>query len=134
MLALPLGPSNSYSFSTASHGIRRRSAASASRARVNSFSFTSSCWRAASHFCGDTILGRLICFASISGFISFSFILASFDFVCSFFFIKLVHRERSCSATRRRADRDQHHVCHTHGTHYPLPFLPACLFVFSKYA
>jgi len=34
-------------FSTASHGIRRRSAASASRARVSSFSFTSSCWCAA---------------------------------------------------------------------------------------
>src|SRR5438552_3642008 len=57
MLALPLGPSNAYSFSTASHGIRRRSAASASRARVNSFSLTSSCWRAASHSCGDTIGG-----------------------------------------------------------------------------
>src|SRR4030095_16560114 len=37
-----------------SHGIRRRSAASASRARVNSFSFTRSCWRAASHSFGDT--------------------------------------------------------------------------------
>src|SRR6266702_8532274 len=59
-LALPLGPSNAYSFSTASHGIRRRSAASASRARVSSFSFTSSCWRAASHSCGDTIGGVFI--------------------------------------------------------------------------
>src|ERR671919_1014552 len=48
-LALPSGPSKSYSFSTASHGIRRRWAASASRARVNSFSFTRSCSRAASH-------------------------------------------------------------------------------------
>src|SRR6266566_4617503 len=44
-LALPLGPSNSYSFSTASHGIRRRSAAIASRARVTAFSFTRSCRR-----------------------------------------------------------------------------------------
>src|SRR5262249_53060857 len=56
-LALPLGPSNSYGFSTASHGIRRRSAASASRARVSSFSFTSSFFRAASHSFGDTTFG-----------------------------------------------------------------------------
>ena len=49
-----------YSFCTASHGIRRRSAASASRARVSSFSFTSSRWRAASHSCGVTIDGVFI--------------------------------------------------------------------------
>src|SRR5206468_1486858 len=55
--ALPLGPSNEYFLSTATHGIRRRSAASASRARVSSFSFTRSCWRAASHCCGETIGG-----------------------------------------------------------------------------
>src|SRR5215510_12671868 len=65
-LALPLGPSNSYFFSTASHGIRRRLAASASRARVNSFSFTSSCWRAASHSCGETIGGVFIVMSSFS--------------------------------------------------------------------
>ena len=47
------------SFSTASHGIRRRSAAIASRARVSSFSFTSSRWRAASHSAGVTIGGCL---------------------------------------------------------------------------
>src|SRR6476659_10737668 len=56
-LALPLGPSNSYSFSTASHGIRRRSAASASRARVNSFSFTRSFCRSVSHSCAETTFG-----------------------------------------------------------------------------
>src|SRR4029077_18736329 len=56
-LAFPFGPSNSYSFFTASHGIRRRSAASASRARVNSFSLARSCWRAASHSFGDTTFG-----------------------------------------------------------------------------
>src|SRR5215813_1595874 len=59
-LALPLGPSNSYGFSTASHGIRRRSAASASRARVNSFSFTRSAWRAASHSFSETTFGLFI--------------------------------------------------------------------------
>src|SRR5215510_8611215 len=59
-LALPLGPSNSYFFSTASHGIRRRSAASASRERVRAFSFTRRRWRAASHSCGDTIGGVFI--------------------------------------------------------------------------
>src|SRR6266851_5910020 len=59
-LALPLGPSNSYFFSTASHGIHRRSAASASRERVKAFSLTRSCWRAASHSCADTIGGVFI--------------------------------------------------------------------------
>src|SRR5262249_12785093 len=52
---LPWDPSNSYFFSTAIQGIRRRSAASASRERVKAFSFTRSCWRAASHSCDDTI-------------------------------------------------------------------------------
>src|SRR6202034_922088 len=59
-LTLPLGPSNSYFFSTAIHGIRRRSAASASRERVKAFSFTRSCCRAASHSCSDTIGGVFI--------------------------------------------------------------------------
>src|SRR5215469_8561326 len=59
-LTLPRGPSNSYAFSTAIHGIRRRSAASASRARISAFSFTSICWRAASQSCGDTTGGVLI--------------------------------------------------------------------------
>src|SRR5712691_11766604 len=60
MLTLLLGPSNSYFLSTACHGIRRRSAASASRERVKAFSFTRSCWRAASHSCCDTIGGVFI--------------------------------------------------------------------------
>src|SRR5262249_8041785 len=59
-LTLPWGPSNSYAFSTAIHGIRRRSAARASRARIRVFSFTSICWRAASQASGDTIGGVFI--------------------------------------------------------------------------
>src|SRR5215469_13399591 len=56
-LTLPVGPSNSYAFSTAIHGIRRRSAASASRARVRAFSFSSICSRADSHASRATIGG-----------------------------------------------------------------------------
>src|SRR6266487_2686024 len=56
----PSGPSKRYSFSTAIHGIRRRLAASASRARVSFFSSTSNSLRAASHSCGDTIGGVFI--------------------------------------------------------------------------
>ena len=41
-------------------GIRRRSAASASPARVNSFSLTSSSSRADCHSCGETIGGIFI--------------------------------------------------------------------------
>jgi hypothetical protein len=59
-LAVPSGPSNVYSLSMATHGIRRRAAASASRARVTSFSFTSRCCRAASHSAADTIGGVFI--------------------------------------------------------------------------
>src|SRR6266478_7903617 len=40
--------------------MRRRSAASASRERVKAFSFTRSCWCAASHSCCDTIGGVFI--------------------------------------------------------------------------
>src|SRR5262245_56488567 len=80
-LTLPLGPSNSYFFSTAIHGIRRRSAARASRARVNSLSFTSSCWHAVSHSCSDTIGGVFIatcpfgCSLSLSLLVAISFLL-----------------------------------------------------------
>src|SRR5262245_47314857 len=82
-LTLPLGPSNSYFFSTAIHGIRRRSAASASRERVKAFSFTRSCCRAASHSCSDTIGGVLIaicpfgCSFSLALLVPMSFLLWS---------------------------------------------------------
>ena len=68
-LTRPLGPSKAYSFSTGSHGIRRRCAASASRARVTSFSCTSSRSRAVSHSCGVTIGGVSIV---VSAFLSCS--------------------------------------------------------------
>src|SRR6266702_1062396 len=64
-LALPLGPSNSYCFSTASHGIRRRSAANASRSRVSLFSLASRFVRAASHSSRDTICGFSIMLVDI---------------------------------------------------------------------
>src|SRR6185369_13014481 len=72
---LPLGPSNIYLFSTATHGIRRRSAANASRAWVNSFSFTRSCWRAVSHSWADTIGGVFFGRFSFSWFMSLSLFL-----------------------------------------------------------
>src|SRR5262249_44635728 len=73
--------SNSYFLSTAIHGIRRRSAASASRERVKAFSFTRSCWCAASHSCCDTIGGVFIarcpfgCSLSLSLLVAISFLL-----------------------------------------------------------
>src|SRR5919106_1462424 len=71
-LTWPSGPSNAYSFSTAIHGIRRRSAASASRARVSSFSFTSSSSRAACHSWGETIVGVFMVssFVAVAGLVS----------------------------------------------------------------
>src|SRR6266508_2176078 len=114
-LALPLGPSNSYFFSTASHGIRRRSAASVSRAWVSSFSFTSSCWRAASHSFGDTILGGFICVFFFS--ISLVFILIV---LCLYLFaapVKLAKHERRRSSAGRRADGHESNISDACGTH-----------------
>src|SRR5215210_2445944 len=59
-LTRPAGASNQYSLSTSIHGIRRRSAASASRARVSSFSLTRSASRALRQSCGETIGGVFI--------------------------------------------------------------------------
>src|SRR6516225_1717122 len=75
-LTLPLGPSNSYFFSTATHGIRRRSAASASRERVKAFSFTRSCWRAGSHSCCGTIGGLFIAICPFGCSLSLSLLVA----------------------------------------------------------
>src|SRR4029453_8275238 len=118
-LTLPLGSSNSYCFSTASHGIRRRSAASASRARVKAFSFTRSCCRAVSHSCGDTIGGVFFarCPLAIvillglgwSGLIVCGVLRAEFHHCC-------------CeSACRSDATRNQHGGCYAHWTHGVLP-------------
>src|ERR1019366_504559 len=101
-LTLPLGPSNSYFLSTASQGIRRRSAASASRERVKAFSFTRSCWRAASHSCCDTIRGVFIarcpfpCSLSLSLFVAISFLLCFLirdDFFCYVLFARNLHSQ-----------------------------------------
>src|SRR5271155_3812925 len=49
----------------ACQGMRRRSAASASRERVKAFSFARSCWRGGSHSCGETICGVIIARCSL---------------------------------------------------------------------
>src|SRR6266496_1347816 len=119
-LALLLGPSNSYFFSTASHGIRRRSAASASRAWVSSFSFTSSCWCAASHSFDDTILGGFICFFFFSTSLVFILIV-----LCLYLFaapVKTPKHERSHSSAGRRADGHDGNVSDACGTHVDFPF------------
>src|SRR5260370_13312708 len=82
-VTLPLGPSNLYFLSTASQGIRRRSAASASRERVKAFSFTRSCLRAASHSCCYTIGGLLIPRCPFPASLSLS-LLVAFLFLLSF--------------------------------------------------
>src|SRR5260370_39041328 len=82
MLTLPFGPSNSYFLSTAIHGIRRRSAASASRERVKAFSFTRSCCRAASHSCSDTIGGAFIAICPFGCSLSLSLLVAIIFLLC----------------------------------------------------
>src|SRR6516162_8725378 len=120
-LTLPLGPSNSYFFPTAIHGIRRRSAASASRERVKAFSFTRSCWRAASHFCGDTIGGVFMrrcpfpCSLSLSLLVAILFLLCFLRRAGSFFRVVFLarqfHGQYRQSSGGSCARRDQRHAC-----------------------
>src|SRR5438094_2002993 len=136
-LALPLGPSKWYSFSTAIHGIRRRSAASASRARVNSFSFTSSCWRAASHSFGETVLGWFTWFFFLSA--SLVFILVV---LCLYLFaapVKTPKHERGHSSAGRSADSHESNISDACGTHVVFSLYFVFLFSdgrfsFSKYS
>src|SRR5579863_1594464 len=124
-LTLPFGPSNTYVFSTSTHGILRRSAASASRERVNAFSFTSICWRAASHSCADTTGGffiscSLFCF-------SVCCLLVAILFLPDLLFrikatrrkkvLNLADAHRQNSARRCRSCGDHHCACDTHWAH-----------------
>src|SRR6266513_3989840 len=126
-LALPLGPSKLYSFSTATHGIRRRSAANASRAWVNSFSFTSSCWCAASHSFGETILGWFTWFFFLST--SLVFILVV---LCLYLFaapVKTPKHELDHPSAGCRAGGHNGNVSDACGTH--LVFSLYFVFLFS---
>src|SRR5215468_10971317 len=91
-LTLPLGPTNSYFFTTAIHGIRRRSAANASRERVKAFSLTRSCCRAASHSCASTIGGVFITISSFGRSLSLSLLVAISFLLC---FLKQTETTRS---------------------------------------
>src|SRR5581483_6625768 len=128
-LTLPLGPSNSYFFSTAIHGIRRRSAASASRERVKAFSFTRSCWRAASHCCGDTIGGVFFGRFSFRFSMSLSFLTAILFLLCflkpteiirSEKFSELADAQRQNSSRRSRSGRHHRRACDACWTHISL--------------
>jgi hypothetical protein len=60
-VSLQSGPSNTYSFSTLTHGSARRPELSASCARVRSFSLASNFFRAASHSVLDKTSHFLSC-------------------------------------------------------------------------
>src|SRR6478672_6455448 len=99
-LTLPLGPSNSYFFSTAIHGIRRRSAASASRERVKAFSFTRSCCHAVSQSFLDTIEGVFIAIDSFGFSLFLSLLVAISSLLC---FVKQTDTAR-CKKSSELAD------------------------------
>src|SRR5215472_3955736 len=115
---LPLGPSNSYFFSTAVHGMRRRSAASPSRDRVKAFSFTSNCCRAASHSCCDTIGGVFLAVSTFGFSLSLSLLVPISFLLC---FLQLTETTRSekfsafADAHRQNSScgsgRGDHHCC-----------------------
>src|SRR5437762_7291223 len=107
-----------------SHGIRRRSAASASRARVNSFSFMRSCWRAAPHSCADT--------TSRSNSSSLVFIVFSFSIGLS---SAAKYFERESCQSPARCRRQNGNVCDAQRTHDSgLCFLLVCFFQISRQA
>src|SRR5216683_3297566 len=117
-LTLPLGPSNSYFFSTVIHGIRRRSAASASRERVKAFSLIRSFCLAASHSCSDTIGGVFIAICSFGCSLFPSLRVAISFLLCllkqtetprseKFSELANVHRQNSS----RETGRGDHHCC-----------------------
>src|SRR5438552_7233420 len=136
-LALPLGPSKWYSFSTATHGIRRRSEASASRAWVNFFSFTSSCRRAASHSFGETILGWFTCsFFFSTSLVFILVVLCLYLFAAS---VKTLKHERGHSCAGRPADGHESNISDACGTHlvfslYFVFLFSGGRFSFSKYS
>src|SRR5947199_9219506 len=114
-LTLPLGPSNSYFFSTANQGIRRRSAAIASRERVKAFSFTSSCCRAVSHSCADTTGGVFFGSCPFGFCISLVALVAILFLLC---FVKQNETTRSenlsklSDAHRQNSSRRSRSACH----------------------
>src|SRR5260370_35412832 len=128
-LTLPLGPSNSYFFSTAIHGIRRRSAASASRERVKAFSFKRSCWRAASHSCCETLGGLFIARSPFPCSLSLSLLVAILFLMCflkqaetvrSEKFSELAHAHRQNSS--RGSGSGDHYRC-ARDAYWPQMFL-----------
>src|ERR1700686_1227005 len=115
-LTLPFGPSNSYFFSTAIHGIRRRSAASASRERVKAFSFTRSCCCAVSHSCFDTIGGVFIAICRF-GFSLFLSLLVALSFLL--YFLKQTETTRSEEFSELADAHHQNSSCGSgSGDHY----------------
>jgi hypothetical protein len=86
---------------------------------VNSFSFTTSCWRTASHAFYDTILE---CFISSFFFSTCLFILVV---PCLYLFaapVKLAEHERGRSSAGRRAGGHESNVSDACGTHVDFPF------------
>src|SRR5215469_3595739 len=128
-LTLPLGPSNSYFFSTATHGIRRRSAANASRERVKAFSFTRSFCRAASHSCADTIGGVLFGRFPFRCSISLCSLVAILSLLFFCFLKQTIHPEklsefadayRQNSSRRTRSGNDYCCACDAYRAHMSL--------------
>src|SRR5205814_8865729 len=111
--------------------------ATASRAWLHSFSFTASCWRAASHYFSESILGSFICSFSFS--ISLVFILVV---LCLIFFaapVKIPKHERGNSSAGRRAGGNNGNVSDASGTHVVFSLYFVFLFSdgrfsFSKYS
>src|SRR5205823_8749385 len=96
------------------HGLLRRSAASASRAWVNSFSFTRSFWCAASHSFADTILGGFIWSFFFSTPFFILVLLSLYLFVAP---VKTPKYEHGRSSAGRRASGHESNVSDACGTH-----------------
>src|SRR5215813_14136464 len=106
-VACPFRLSNTYSCSTLTIGRRRRSALSASRCRLHSFSLISSCLRASSHSVLDTTIGQSI--TTLRLLFCRSFCVSSPE--------QSVDSERGQTATGTNTRGNECHACHTSRTH-----------------
>src|SRR5580658_8513945 len=98
--------------------MRRRSAASASREWVKAFSFTSSCWRAASHSCCDTIGGVFIARCPFPCSLSLSLLVAILFLLCFLKQTDTIHSEKfaeladtDCQNSSRGSGSGDHYCC-----------------------
>src|ERR1700730_1967994 len=111
-VSFPFGPSNTYFFSTRSHGNSRRWRLTSSRSRVNSFSLVNSALRAASHCAGDVTFEFSLLFVTDVAIVIFPFLVV---FESKLF--RVISRPKTSHHPRRQCSRRRNSRGHRRNTH-----------------